>query len=48
MFLCRDKELSLLEQNYSQPTSDLLFIFGRKKVGKTALINQYTKDKKTI
>ncbi|NQY92544.1 MAG: ATP-binding protein [Campylobacteraceae bacterium] len=48
MFLGRKKELTLLEENYLKPTSDLLFLFGRKKVGKTALINEYTTDKLTI
>ena len=47
MFLGRKKELTLLKENYLKPTSDLLFLFGRKKVGKTALINEYTRDKST-
>jgi len=48
LFLARKKELSLLEENYLKPTSDLLFLFGRKRVGKTALLNEYTTEKLTI
>ena len=48
MFLKREKELNLLEENYLKPTSDLLFIFGRKKVGKTVLLNQYILGKNAI
>ncbi len=48
MFLARKNELTLLEENYLKPTSDLLFLFGRKRVGKTALLNEYTTDKSTI
>ena len=48
MFLGRVNELELLENNYKQPTSDLFFIFGRKNVGKTALINEYSKNKEVL
>ena len=48
MFLSRTVELDLLERNYNQPTSDLLFLFGRKNVGKTALINEYSKNKEVL
>jgi len=48
LFLERKKELSILEENYLKPSSDLLFLFGRKRVGKTALLNEYTSDKSTV
>jgi len=48
LFLARKKELTLLEENYLKPTSDLLFLFGKKRVGKTSLINQYCLDKSAI
>ncbi len=48
MFLRREKELSILEDNFAKPTSDMLFIFGRKKVGKTALVNEYMTNKSVV
>ena len=48
MFLCRDHELQILEQHYCQESSELIVIYGRRRVGKTALINEFVKDKKTI
>ena len=48
MFLKREEELSILDDNFFKPTSDMLFIFGRKKIGKTALINEYIANKSAI
>ena len=48
MFLCRDHELQILEQHYCQESSELIVIYGRRRGGKTALINEFVKDKKTI
>jgi len=48
MFLKREKELALLEDNFLKPTSDMLFLFGRKKVGKTVLINEYLSSKHSV
>lgn len=48
MFLSRTSELNFLENKYKQPTSDFIFVFGRKNVGKTALINEYSKNKEFL
>ena len=48
MFLKRENELDILEENFKKSTSDILFIFGRKKVGKTALVSEYIEGKSAI
>lgn len=48
MFLYRDKEINLLNDDYLRPNSTLNFIFGRRKVGKTTLINNYIKTKNAL
>lgn len=48
MFLCREKELSLLDKRYARQDMEFIVIYGRRRVGKTALINEFVKDKPTI
>ena len=48
MFLCRDHELHLLERHYHKESTECIVIYGRRRVGKTALINEFIKDKKVI
>lgn len=48
MFLYRKDEISLLNEDFDKAKSSINFIFGRRKVGKTSLINEYTKNKKTL
>ena len=48
MFLCRDQELSKLSKRYQKKGLECIIIYGRRRVGKTALINEFTKDKPTI
>ncbi|MFI3169669.1 MAG: ATP-binding protein [Faecalibacterium sp.] len=48
MFLGRDKELSALNQLYSTNKFQFTVIYGRRRIGKTALISEFTKDKNTI
>lgn len=48
MFLCREKELDALNRRYRKNSKECIVIYGRRRVGKTALINEFTKDKKTI
>ena len=48
MFLHREKELDILTKDFSIPNSSFNIIFGRRKVGKTSLINHYSKNKKII
>ena len=48
MFLCREKELSILNEHYQKRGLECVVIYGRRRMGKTALINEFVKDKPTI
>jgi AAA+ ATPase superfamily predicted ATPase len=48
MFIGRKKELSLLEDGYNDPSSRFQIVYGQKNSGKTALLNQFLKDKKRL
>ena len=45
-FVDRVKELDALEKRYKSNKSEFLIIYGRRRIGKTELIKQFTKDKK--
>ncbi len=48
MFLCRENELLKLNRRYQNDGLEFIIIYGRRRVGKTALINEFIKDKPTI
>lgn len=48
MFVCRDRELQELQSRYERGSFECLIIYGRRRVGKTALINEFCKDKDVI
>ena len=48
MFIGRDKELNALDKFYKSDKFEFVVIYGRRRVGKTALINQFIGDKKSI
>ncbi len=48
MFYCREKELSKLNKRYSGDEFECIVIYGRRRVGKTALINEFCRDKPAI
>lgn len=48
MFIGRDKELNALDKLYKSDRFEFVVIYGRRRVGKTALINQFIGDKKSI
>lgn len=48
MFYCREKELSDLNRQYQEGRFECAIVYGRRRVGKTALINEFCKDKPTI
>lgn len=48
MFLNRFKELEKLNSEYKKTSAAFSVIYGRRRVGKTALITQYIKDKPHI
>lgn len=47
-FYCRNEELRKLNKRYEGDRFECIIIYGRRRVGKTALINQFCKDKPTI
>ena len=48
MFIGREKELRALENMYQKDTFQFMVIYGRRRVGKTTLINEFIKGKKAI
>ena len=48
VFYCREKELRDLNKRYNRGEFECIVIYGRRRVGKTALINEFCKDKPTI
>lgn len=48
MFIGREKELTALNNLYASDKFEFAVIYGRRRVGKTALINQFIGDKKSI
>lgn len=48
MFIGRDKELNALDKLYRSDKFEFVVIYGRRRVGKTALINHFIDDKKYI
>ena len=48
MFVGRDRELEDLERYYGQAAFHFAVFYGRRRVGKTTLINRFRKDKKSI
>jgi AAA+ ATPase superfamily predicted ATPase len=47
-FIGRKKELDLLEQLYKEEKFEFVIMYGRRRVGKTATIEQFVKNKPTI
>jgi hypothetical protein len=47
-FYCRDTELWKLNTRYDGDNFECVIIYGRRRVGKTALINEFCKDKPTV
>lgn len=47
-FYCRENELRKLNKRYTGDKFECIVIYGRRRVGKTALINEFCKDKPTI
>lgn len=47
-FYCRDNELQKLNNRYYKKKFECIIIYGRRRIGKTALINEFCKDKPSI
>ena len=48
MFYCREQELRELNKRYARDSFECVIIYGRRRVGKTALINEFCKEKPTV
>lgn len=48
MFYCRDEELRKLNKRYDEGNFECVVIYGRRRVGKTTIINEFCKEKPTI
>lgn len=48
MFIGRERELNTLDNLYKSNKFEFVVIYGRRRVGKTALINKFIGDKKAI
>ena len=48
VFIGREKELADLHELYAQDKFQLFVLYGRRRVGKTTLLNEFCKDKDTI
>lgn len=47
-FIDRQAELDTLEREYARTGSSFVVIYGRRRVGKTTLINQFIQDKRAL
>ena len=45
MFIGRERELTALQNQYNSSKFEFTVIYGRRRVGKTAIINEFVKDK---
>ena len=48
MFYCREQELAKLNRRYADDQFECVVIYGRRRVGKTAIIKEFCKDKPAI
>jgi len=47
-FIGRQKELSLLEDEWNKTNGRLIILYGRRRIGKTRLITEFTSGKNGI
>lgn len=48
MFIGRERELASLKEFYEKDGIGMTVIYGRRRIGKSTLITEFVKDKKTI
>ena len=48
MFIGREKELAMLEGQYAREQYACVILYGRRRVGKTALVNEFCKGKEAL
>jgi len=47
-FINRERELAFLNTEYNKNSSSLVIIYGRRRIGKTALIKNFIKNKPAL
>ena len=47
MFVGRSRELQILEDTYNKPGFQMTVIYGRRRIGKSTLINEFIRDKRS-
>lgn len=47
-FIDREQELEFLEERYRSGNSELIILYGRRRIGKTRLLNEFLQDKAGI
>ena len=47
-FIDREEEIMTLQSEYERPGSSLVILYGRRRVGKTALISEFIKGKNAL
>lgn len=48
MFLGREKELESLENMYAKDNFQMAVVYGRRRIGKTSLLNEFVENKKSL
>ena len=48
MFIGRENELNIMKRMFLSEKFECLILYGRRRVGKTALINEFIKDKRAV
>ncbi len=47
-FINRQQELDFLKKKYASNEAELIILYGRRRIGKTELLNEFSKDKKPL
>ena len=47
-FIGRETELQMLQRRYDSGKFECVVVYGRRRIGKTALINRFVQDKPAI
>ena len=48
MFIGREQELNFLNSRYHSKNAELIFLYGRYRIGKTETLHEFCKDKEHI
>ncbi|OGO84891.1 MAG: ATPase [Clostridiales bacterium GWE2_32_10] len=48
MFLGREEELRILEEEYNKSRSSFIVVYGRRRVGKTTLLKEFIKNRESL